>query len=118
MAAGAVCLGGSRKAKKPISTISHSSAAENWPTGAGLLFWATAITRIPWAFSLSAWASTWLRTSSVRGTTLPPRSAQAQQSSISSTAPFVTIWVLPAVSQTTTLIRRRSKSKGTSSTLL
>ena len=118
MASGADALGGSRKAKNPISTISHSSAAENCPTGAGLLFCATAITRIPSAFSRSACASACRRTWSVRGRALPPRSAQAQQSSISSTAPLVTIWVLPALSQTTTLIRRRSKSKGTSSTLL
>ena len=100
-----------------MSTISRSSSAENCPTGAGSFFWATAMTRIPWAFSRSARASTCSRSASVSGRTRPPRSTQAQQASISSTAPFVTIWVLPVGSLTTTLMRRRSKSKGTSSTL-
>ena len=44
-------LGRSRNARNPISTISDSSATENCPTGAGLVFWATAITRIPFSFS-------------------------------------------------------------------
>ena len=100
-----------------MSTISDSSAAEKCPTGAGSVFWATAITRIPRALSASARSSACRRTCAVRGITRPPRSAKAQQASISSTAPLVTSWVLPRSSRTTTLIRRRSKSKGISSTL-
>ena len=95
-----------------------SSATENCPTGEGLVFWATAITRMPWLFSWLAFASTRRRTSSSRGSTLPPHSAQAQHCNISSTAPLVTSWVLPSWSWTTTLIRRRWKSKGISSTLV
>ena len=94
IAARVVSLGGSRKARKPISTMSDSSATENWPTGAGLVFWATAMTRIPFSFSSSDLARTSRRTSSVSGRTSPPHSAQAQHLSISSTAPLVTSWVL------------------------
>ena len=118
IAALVVALGGSSSARKPRSTMPCSSATENCPTGEGFVFCATAITRMPWLFSWLAFASTRRRTSSSRGSTLPPHSAQAQHCSISSTAPLVTSWVLPSWSWTTTLIRRRWKSKGISSTLV
>ena len=63
----ALALGGSRKAKKPISTMSHSSAMPNSPTQRGLVFCATAITRRPSALSPAICLRIWASFSSVSG---------------------------------------------------
>ena len=109
-------FGGSRNARYPISTISHSSFIPNAPTGEGLLFCAMASTRNPLSFSSSTVFRIRMRTSSVSGFTVPSHSAKEQMDSISSTAPFVTICVFPFLSCTTVVKRRRVKSNGISST--
>ena len=48
-----VSFGGSRKARYPIRTISHSSFTPKAPTGEGFVFCATAITLIPSSLKLS-----------------------------------------------------------------
>ena len=97
--------------------MSDSSLTENSPTTLGLVFCATPITRKPSSLSDCTFASTASFRSFVNGVTVPPRSINLEMFSISSIAPFVIICVLPAGSATTTLIRRRSKSKGSSSIL-
>ena len=109
-------FGGSRNARYPISTISLSSFTPNAPAGEGLLFCAMASTRKPLSFSPPTVCKIRLRTVSVSTCTVPSHSAKEQIESISSTAPFVTICVLPFLSCTTVVRRRRVKSNGISST--
>ena len=88
-------FGGSRNAKYPISTMSHSSLTPKTPTGEGSLFCAMANTRKPLSFRPSTVFRICVRISSVRGRTCPSYSANVQTDSISSTAPLVTICVFP-----------------------
>ena len=118
MASAVDSLGGSRNARYPRSTISHSSFTPKAPTGEGLLFCAMARTRNPLSLSPSTVLSIFLLTSLLNSCTLPSISAKAHIESISSTAPFVTIWVLPFLSCTTVVRRRLLKSKGISSTFV
>ncbi|MPM21685.1 hypothetical protein SDC9_68130 [bioreactor metagenome] len=75
IAAAVVSFGGSRKARYPISTMSASSVTENAPTGDGLVFCATAITRIPSSLRRSTVARISSLTALVSGSTLPLYSA-------------------------------------------
>ena len=109
-------FGGSRNARYPISTISHSSVTPNAPAGDGLLFCAIASTRNPFSLRSSTVARIRLFNSFVIGRTFPSHSAKGQIESISSTAPFVTICVFPSRFCTTVVSLRRAKSKGISST--
>ena len=113
-----VGLGGSRKAKYPISTISISSLTPKLSTGEGFVFWARAITRSPSLFNLSTVFNISSFIFSDNNTILSWYSVYLQIESISSTAPFVIICLLPTWSSTTTVIRRREKSKGISSTFI
>ena len=97
--------------------MSDSSFTENAPIGEGFVFCATPSTRMPPVLSSSALASTTRFISAVSGATVPSYSTKDEIWSISSMAPLVMSCVLPAVSATTTLMRRRSKSNGISSTL-
>ena len=75
MASAVDSFGGSKKARYPISTISHSSFTPKAPTGEGLLFCAIASTRKPFSFSSSTVFKIRRRTSFVRGCTPPSHSA-------------------------------------------
>ncbi len=69
MASAVDSFGGSKKARYPISTISHSSFTPKDSTGEGLLFCAIASTRKPFSFSSSTVFKIRRRTSFVRGCT-------------------------------------------------
>ena len=62
-----VTKGAAEEGKKPISTMSHSSAMPNSPTQRGLVFCATAITRRPSALSPAICLRIWASFSSVSG---------------------------------------------------
>ena len=100
-----------------MSTMSRSSPTEKLSSLPRKLRWATASTRSPWWFIRSQIAFAVAIRSGVSSRTAPPSSVCEQISSISSTAPLVTICRLPVRSSTTTDMRRRVKSNGISSTL-
>ncbi len=76
------------------------------------------MTRMPRPLRASTFFVMTRRISSSSGVTAPSYSTREHTLSISSTAPLVITCVRPSRRSTTTLIRRRSKSKGISSTLL
>ena len=118
MAPAADCLGGSRNARKPISTMPLSSSTAKLFSLLRKLLCATASTRSPWRFMRLLISYAFTLNSGVKGTTQLPTSVCEHICIISSTAPLVIICLLPLTSSTTTDILRRVKSKGISSTFL
>ena len=111
-------LGGSRKARYPINTISFSSSMAKLQSFSMKLFWETANTLIPCRFISSLSFCAFIFKESVKGCISPSNSAYEQTSRISSTAPLVIICRFPCLSSITTDILLRVKSKGISSTLV
>lgn len=97
-----------------MSVISRSSSAVRSRAGTSF-FCATPTTRMPRSLRRRTRSSTCVASSGVSGRTSAPTSTSLHTPSISSTAPLVMSWRLPVPSSTTTLMRRRSKSKGISS---
>ena len=118
MASAAEGLGGSRKARYPINTISFSSSMAKLQSFSMKLFWETANTLIPCRFISSLIFCAFIFKESVKGCISLSNSAYEQTSRISSTAPLVIIWRFPCLSSITTDILLRVKSKGISSTLV
>ena len=109
-------FGGSKNARYPISIISHSSSTLQLCFSTSFL--AMASTRNPFTLRSSTVSRIFFLKSFVIGSTFPLYSAYEHMASISSTAPFVTIFIVPARFCTTVVSLRLLKSNGISSIFL
>ncbi len=119
MAGPAVSFGGSRKVSRPAITRSRSSLAPYWAWDSvrERLRVPSRSTRKPSRLYCSASASRARRRSSSSGRSTPSWCTRVAISSISSTAPLHTSRCSPSLPSRITERRRRTKSKGSSSTL-